>query len=346
MKRFGILITALICMNCLIDFIGLHSCKASEPESGLFINSLPGINLENIDKLADAEQVTYKKVWEDVQLRAVKKLNSAVVNDFSSRYRMKMATEIVNLGKTVNTSANQTAPTAEYRGFSIELDDANSGTAPSVFQSIHIQNLDLYLKVAQNPVTIKIVDLDNGEELKVISLNGQVGWNRIAVNESFDRFRVGVIYECSTISSPFSGLPWDNDLSCNCVCTDFCGCCSVVKGIKGTSLTAFEQENNTFGMSGVFTVKCSFDNLVCNSKETFATALFYLLGHELMIERMFTDRLNRFTTVDKAKAKEMSEYFGKEYSKELSQAIDGINLNLSDCCLECNAPIQKVTSLP
>ena len=346
MKRFAVFIIALICMNCLIDFIGLHGCKASEPESGLYINSLPGINLENIDKLADAEQVTYKRVWEDVQLRAVKKLHTAIVNDFSSRYRLKTVNEIVNLGRTVNTTSNQTPAAAEYRGIAIELDDDNSGSAPSVFRSIHIQNLDLYLKAAQNPVAIQVIDLDNGTVLKSISLKGQVGWNRIQVNESFDSFRIGVVYNAATISSPYTGLPWDADYNCNCVCTEFCGCCSLVRGIKATSLIDIDYENNTFGLSAVFTVKCSFDALVCNSKDTFATALFYLLGHELMIERQFTDRLNRFTTVDRAKAKEMGEYFGSQFSKELSQAIAGINLNLADCCLECNAQIQKVTSLP
>lgn len=57
-------------MNCLTDYIGLKGCSTVEPESGLFINSLPGITLESMDRIATAEQITYKGVWADVQEEA------------------------------------------------------------------------------------------------------------------------------------------------------------------------------------------------------------------------------------------------------------------------------------
>lgn len=58
-------------MECLIDYIGFFNCaNADAPASGMYINTLPGISLESIDKIANNEQVTYLKVWQDAQAEA------------------------------------------------------------------------------------------------------------------------------------------------------------------------------------------------------------------------------------------------------------------------------------
>lgn len=58
-------------LDCLTGYIGLKACpNQEEPESGIWINSLPGISLESVDKIADSEQVTYAGVWNDVQTEA------------------------------------------------------------------------------------------------------------------------------------------------------------------------------------------------------------------------------------------------------------------------------------
>jgi hypothetical protein len=55
-------------MSCLTDYIGLRGCSSDvEPESGLFVNTLPGITMEMIDKSATADQITYRNLWNDVQ---------------------------------------------------------------------------------------------------------------------------------------------------------------------------------------------------------------------------------------------------------------------------------------
>jgi hypothetical protein len=62
-------------MECLINYIGLQACANTEPSiSGKYINTLPGISLESIDKIANAEQVTYAGVWRDAQIEAAEQL--------------------------------------------------------------------------------------------------------------------------------------------------------------------------------------------------------------------------------------------------------------------------------
>ncbi len=57
--------------NCLIDYVGIKICEdQDEVDSGVWINSLPGISLESIDKTASEDQVTYVQLWADVQAEA------------------------------------------------------------------------------------------------------------------------------------------------------------------------------------------------------------------------------------------------------------------------------------
>lgn len=76
-------------MDCLTDYIGLKICGNETSDSGQFINSLPGISLESVDKIADAEQITYAGVWADVQAEAANRFYIDVVNELSKCYQLQ-----------------------------------------------------------------------------------------------------------------------------------------------------------------------------------------------------------------------------------------------------------------
>lgn len=78
-------------MTCFIDHIGLSYCERGVyevPASGIYLNSLPGINIESIDKIADSEQVTYLGVWEDVQTSALAQFRLDVINEMTKCYQL------------------------------------------------------------------------------------------------------------------------------------------------------------------------------------------------------------------------------------------------------------------
>lgn len=76
-------------MDCLIDYIGLQACQNQVvPQSGLYINGLPGITLESIDKIATADQITYMGVWRDVQAEAALEFMAAFKVALSSCYTL------------------------------------------------------------------------------------------------------------------------------------------------------------------------------------------------------------------------------------------------------------------
>ena len=61
-------------MNCLKDYIGLAGCGMGAPVSGRYINFLPGLPLESIDKMASQEKVNFAGVWSDVQDRTYSRM--------------------------------------------------------------------------------------------------------------------------------------------------------------------------------------------------------------------------------------------------------------------------------
>lgn len=76
-------------MDCLIDYIGLKICGDESSASGLFINSLPGISLESIDNIANADQITFAGVWRDVQIEAASRFFVDFINEVTKCYTLQ-----------------------------------------------------------------------------------------------------------------------------------------------------------------------------------------------------------------------------------------------------------------
>jgi hypothetical protein len=167
-------------MTCLKNYIGLKVCGTETSESGLYLNSLPGISLESVDKIADSEQITYAGVWDDVQ------------------------------------------------------------------------------------------------------------------TEAAARFYIDVV---TAISECYSLNPY-----------------------------------------------CDYEEIICDNKLKLANAWRYLLGNQLMIFRLYTTRLNRFTTIDAEKAGELRDFYQIEYEKALAQAVQIIDV--SSCELCCGGNPSYVYILP
>lgn len=328
-------------MDCIKDYIGINWCKAEVPESNLYINDLPGLSLKSIDSIANEEQVTFLEVWNQVQKRAIQILNTAVVSEFSRRYKLCRVSELFDIGKKINSDTNQTPAANEARGFLLELN-----SAASMLQVIHVQEISLALK-NDSDFEIRLYDLPANLELGVYQVSGVTGWNRISINRDFPGVtKLAVTFDGPTSDSP--ELLLDENLSADCctACVQLTTCAASLRGIHAHSAETVEYGNNTFGLSGIFSIQCSYEQLVCANKSLFATALWYLLGAEMLTERIHSDRLNRYTTIDLKKALELRDEFYAQYKTELAAAIEGINLNTADCCLECNQPLTLQTNLP
>jgi len=327
-------------MQCLNDYIGINWCNATPPASGLYVNDLPGLTLKSMDKTASDEQATFIQVWQQVQKRALRMLCSAIVSGFNSRYRINQVYQLFDLGKRTILTTQQTAPANESRGIEIAL---NSNA--SLLQVIYVQQVSLYLKAAQT-VTIQVHDTF-GALLDTFEVDGTQGWNTVSIDKLYtDTDKVLISYNASTTESPLllinENLAADNLTAC----TGICDSRATIRGIKFTDTADITYGNNAYGLSVVATIKCDYANLVCRNKQVFANALWYLLGAEVLTERIHSDRLNRYTTIDAKKALELRDEFYAQYKTELTTALSTIHLNISDHCLDCNQLVTLQTNLP
>lgn len=354
-------------MNCLLDYIGIRGCGITAPASGMYINSLPGVELAGIEGLADADQSSFQGVWDDIQERAIERFRIDVIgrlSGFNSRYRLKQITQTVDLGSTVGDAI---VPTKAAAGLVIELNNPNDQFVCSNMQTLYVQSIQFYAVDAGN-FTIKVRDADLGTQLDSFLVAGTVGWNVTACDKFYDARRVSItvgVLGLNVVSLDLSQFNlsgfanngydsgywgWNNGLW-------FDGGCTGSAQVRGYQSDANGGNpvygQDTYGVSCVFSVRCTYNNVVCKNKRYFASAFRLCLGIELMTERMYTSRINKWTTVDAKKAQRLraefeAQYRGGElkdgdivtsYEGELKKACDSIDLDLTDCCLEADATI-------
>jgi hypothetical protein len=85
--------------------------------------------------------------------------------------------------------------------------------------------------------------------------------------------------------------------------------------------------NECYCISDTDVINC----IICANKTKLGVALRYYIAHELMIERTVSDRLNKYTTIDLKKAKELRDMFIDRAQYELQIAVKGINPHDGDC---------------
>lgn len=339
-------------MNCLRDFVGIEGCGATTPTSGEYVNSLPGITSFMVGKIADKEQVTYLEVWNDVQERALKKFTSAVISTFKNDKKLKIKTvaQTVDLGRIIDNTT-PTAAAAEYRGFTVELTfDSTLSNLQSALQVIYVQSVAIYSDVVAH-TTIKVVDLDTGDVLHSETVSLSIGWNAVYISEAFDAYRIFVGFDATEVGSPLLNIQPYVSIGCQTCAGNIYGgdCNATVYGAVSadtSDLTELDKGQNAYGVSGVFSIQCRYDWLVCSNIDMFTLAWQYCLGAELMVERIYSDRINRFTGIDQDKARELRAEFEAGWKTELQIAIDGIDISEDDCCVECIEQIQKPYLVP
>ena len=96
----------------------------------------------------------------------------------------------------------------------------------------------------------------------------------------------------------------------------------------------FKEINGCFKIAKRDKIEC----LIEENKELLATSLWYLFGSEFLLEKLNSSRINRFTTIDKVKAKELRNELMNLFQNELESAIQGIDLETSTCFSDDDFP--------
>jgi hypothetical protein len=220
---------------------------------------------------------------------------------------------------------------------------------------VSITNLQFFaLDAGTYDFTIATGD-NGGAVLWQDSIDCVVGWNNIKrefitpVNQIYKTISATVLADTYRTIKSTIGSTSVGGGGCGCASSCCSDCCTAqVKGFQYNSDTAetIVSDDNIHGLRAHVSLKCDYEGLICANSDLFATALWYLLGRELMVERLFTDRINKWSTIDRPKAQQLHDIFANTYEKELNLVIDGIDLNDSGCCIECDPQIRLVEVHP
>lgn len=119
----------------------------------------------------------------------------------------------------------------------------------------------------------------------------------------------------------------------------------VLRTMKKFEILVKAKINQCFKITDKTVIAC----LICENKELFDVASWYLHGTELMIERTSTDVMSRFTTIDLDKAERLKEEYYSEFLSALNDAVTSIDVSGSECissCLECNDTVRWKMQTP
>jgi len=332
-------------MGCLNDYIGIRWCggSASAPSS-LYINDLPGLSIKQFNSITDEENSTFLSVWNNIQSRAEKRFALDVREAMGAKYRLKSLAQGVNLGKVF---VDASIPTYTFNSFSalhLELNsESDPQFTPSPLLQINIQNVSYYCQDVADTGSIlnfNVYDLDTNENLYStnLTINNEY-WNDYEINQSFVASNVNqqplklrvVLYTSNPLSTTLIQLP--NNIQNP-------QCCGVL--VHG----AIQPEDTltyTPGITATFNVTCSWEGLICQNKNLFSRAFWYLCGIEFLTELIYSTTLSKWTTIGMNQMKDLRAEYEVEYQKSLKQVADGMYLDC-DCCLDCASPVQIRTA--
>ena len=329
-------------MNCLIDFIGVRGAGLPSAESDMYINDLPGITLVQLSAINNSDQANFAELYATIQRRAARIFETAFTNAMSKKYRLKKITEGFVLSSAVDETTTYAPVTGELRGIYMDC-----FIGRSAFHHIPVSTIRIYLTAPAN-FDLKIYGVYENElsELDTFPVTGVSGWNTIKVNRKYyDSKTLFIAYDASSITS--ASIPLDsNDLNpylADSLAQFFSHI--FINGATYSEGTFTSEPMDSFGLTATLSLQCSYDVLVCNFKSNLAVAWWYLLGSELMKERIYTDRVNRYTTVDLDKARELMKSLHDDYMNELLTFVDSIDLS-RDWCIDCDALLRQVEFLP
>lgn len=345
-------------MNCLTDYIGLKGCSQAVPGSGLYVNSLPGMSSEVFSKIANSDQATAKNLWRDVQNAAYQQLHTDVWRLFQNRYQIRSVARSINIGSAIDLSS-QSGVADNYRGFGVDSDSGiDSDYTRSHLLGISVDSLQLFIpEIPDDPFELIIWDLDTKELLFDLTVNNEAypinsgAWNTIPVNMVFASKRLGFGYDSNQIDSYNLNIPSSINKSLHsCMCDWYGFDCNTYKcpgrvfGLFTAStndLSHTESDNNSFGLTATIGFVCSYENLICTNKMLFKDAWWYLLGWMTLEYELKGSAITNRNTVKKEDAKQDQDDLFKAYTDKLTIAVNGINLDTNDLCLECNGAVRK-----
>ncbi|MES2731723.1 MAG: hypothetical protein V4714_08245 [Bacteroidota bacterium] len=326
--------------DCFTSYIGLKGCGAVAPTSGLYINSLPGISTELADKIANADQVSFAGVWSDVQTIAKGQILNDIVNGLSEKINFH---EVAYQTKRPRPSrTKETIPaSADYRGVLIEAPESR-------YSQIRIKSLFVFSATAGS-VSLKAWNIWDGSEVLAQTVTLVVGLNEVPldleIDLSFSENSVFIGLDCSATDTIYflqqeddfwnfwdGECPYMGSYSSQPLRID-------AASMALTDLPDYSTITRTSKPLGVWVtaeVVCSSELYLCENLHHFKTAILNLLGWQLLMFKLGSNRINFFTITREDVTEKLMSTFKADYESNIKRTLAAIPIEGSGFCFDCD----------
>ena len=320
-------------INCLFDYIGLLDVTTSK--SGTYLNRLQGIDTNQLDLIRNNETYNIEDAWDDIQNRAIEEFEQRISEWATKYYRNRSYVANIVTGQydtndSISTSNN-------YAGWLFDGTYGYYKNMRLVIQDVHLYSTG----TVQSDITI--FNAVTGDTLETISYTFIEGINRVPIGKTFAAWEYPKIFiaynenDVSTIKA--SDLIYQNTFSTS-------------EGRIGVGSTVLADSINDVGSSGQglivsYNIECSIDNWVCQRLDLFRSPFLYLLGYEFCQERLYSDRINRYTLLNRDRAKELGDYFLNRFNTQIKETLSALSIDYGrDYCFACERDVNYKTLLP
>jgi hypothetical protein len=343
--------------DCLTNYVGLRGVAMPIPESDIYLNELPGMSTELVHEIATDEELNYVGVWADVQNRAFRRFKNDLINslfDFKYADFKSITYQTKRLLKSQRNPINIPAD-GEWRGVYFTLPESR-------YTDFRVNEVYLFSQTA-GPITttMKVWDMNDGTELLSKTITIIQGLNVIPISQVFDlKYRVFELFvgiDCTniiTIETLNDYYYWYNsqDQACGSVCrAGFGGYAYGFLQVIPSSLditlpVSYDNLNKTGLGKGVVVsaeILCSIDQFICENKHHFQQSLVYLLGAEMLMQKMATYRLNYFASTNLELTNNLRLDFEGKYASNLKRESRSVPLQGQSICFSCEETMQIST---
>jgi hypothetical protein len=335
------------------NFIGIKgSCNNVLPTSGLYINSLTGVDLCTASMVANEDFQTGVELLQDLEKTAILLTKRHFLSMLDSYYNYSFASSLRTIGRHYDDfEANSYLG---ERGYEIE------NTSGDELQEMYVDYVEINSDAAYANVPYRIID---GTTITAGTVNLVSGINRLNLDYTAKNRKVSFVIDISTLtqipvsSNAGSGLCGQ----CPGECTGHENTCFISRNIqKLTVESSFSYAGNAAGITMGVQCRCSEDNLICKFKDKLAVAIWYHYGALLMDEVIHSKRANPLVRNQSDSARELyvkwmggensitgfngEALYWKEISRVVKQAKNVIGQIRSEC-LNCNKT-RLITQIP
>lgn len=314
-------------MPCHDNYIGIESSTPSR--SGLYVISLPGVEVNLLAGLTTSDQADYLAYWASVYKRAWDNLVSDVAEKLNDKFFVD--TKLV------------TRETSEFDD-SFNTGDSLAGVRLDFelpkYARLHVISAGVYSQADYDSPDLELFfheqDQD-GELLHSVSAEITEGRNTVNVDTDFEVDSLFIGYDPSSYSLRKTSNKHyqSNYLSFSKFeCTFPCQF-----GIGGV------RQINGGGLNVKYVIYCSIEKYVCENINIFKQALLWRIGNELIIDRRFGNTVNCFTAMTAERAMELTEFYTNSYLEKLKNSVEG-NIHEDPYCFNCKNSVTHKTILP